>query len=134
MASEAPHLLQLGAVNLGSDNAESSSAAVLSPHTQKYASAIRGNNPLASKVISVLSASYTDADFRDSLALLDERQIRNNAETRRRLRLDVQKEVIDSNGEVIADFGRVAEVGFYSDLFTWQITDFYQSRDRTHIK
>ncbi|CAK7272834.1 Golgi transport complex subunit 6 [Sporothrix epigloea] len=109
MASEAPNPLQLGAVNLGSDKTDSSSAAVLSPHTQKYASAIRGNNPLASKVISVLSASYTDAEFRDSLALLDERQTRNNAETRRRLRLDVQKEVIDSNGEVIADFGRVAE-------------------------
>jgi hypothetical protein len=29
------------------------------------------------------------------------------------VRLDLQKEVIDSNGEVIAEFGRVAEVGLF---------------------
>lgn len=40
--------------------------------------------------------------------------MRNDAETRRRVRLDLQKEVIDSNGEVIAEFGRVAEVGSLS--------------------
>lgn len=67
------------------------------------------SNPLANKVSSVLSSSYADSEFRDSLALLDENHVQNNAETRRRLRLDIQKEVIESNGEVIAEFGRVAE-------------------------
>ncbi|CAK7266217.1 Golgi transport complex subunit 6 [Sporothrix epigloea] len=109
MAPEAPYPLQLGGLDLSTDKTDSTGADASSPYTPKYGSASRGTNPLTSKVISVLSASYTDADFRDSLALLDGRQTRNNAETRRRLRLDVQKEVIDINGEVISDFGRVAE-------------------------
>ncbi|KAL7620019.1 Golgi transport complex subunit 6 [Parahypoxylon ruwenzoriense] len=69
----------------------------------------RSSNPLSSKVTSVLSTSYADAEFRESLALLDERGISNTPETRRQLRLDVQKEVINSNGKIIAEFGRVAE-------------------------
>ncbi|RYP04354.1 hypothetical protein DL765_010218 [Monosporascus sp. GIB2] len=69
----------------------------------------RTANPLSTKLTSVLSTSYVDSEFREALALLDERGVTNTAETRRRLRLDVQKEVIDSNGEIIAEFGRVAE-------------------------
>jgi len=68
------------------------------------------SNPLSSKVTSVLSASYADSDIRDALALLDNRNISNNAETRRQIRLDAQKEVIESNGELIREFGHVAEV------------------------
>lgn len=68
------------------------------------------NNPLSSKVTSVLSASYADSDIRDALSLLDKRNLENNAETRRQLRLDVQKEVIESNGDIIREFGHVAEV------------------------
>ena len=67
---------------------------------------------LSNRLTSVLSASYTDSDIRDALGQLDERGIRNTAETRRTLRLDIQKEVIDSNGKVVQDFGKVAEVGF----------------------
>lgn len=67
-------------------------------------------NPLSSKVTSVLSASYADSDIRDALSLLDKRGIQNTAETRRQLRLDVQKEVIESNGDIIREFGHVAEV------------------------
>jgi hypothetical protein len=69
------------------------------------------NNPLSIKATSVLSAPYADSDIRDALALLDKRGLENNAETRRQLRLDVQKEVIESNGEIIREFGHVAEVG-----------------------
>lgn len=68
------------------------------------------SNPLASKVTSVLSASYADSDIRDALALLDSRGIENSAETRRQLRLDAQREVIESNGDIIKEFGHVAEV------------------------
>jgi hypothetical protein len=71
------------------------------------------SNPLSSKVTSVLSASYADSDIRDALALLDKRGLDNNAETRRQLRSDVQKEVIDSNGDIIKEFGLVAEVRFH---------------------
>lgn len=74
------------------------------------------SNPLASKVTSVLSASYADSDIRDALALLDKRNIQNNAETRRQLRLDVQKEVLESNGDIIREFGHVAEVGCSQNL------------------
>lgn len=67
-------------------------------------------NPLSSKVTSVLSASYADADIRDALALLDKKGLENSSETRRQLRLDVQKDVIESNGDIIREFGHVAEV------------------------
>lgn len=70
------------------------------------------NSALTTKLTTVLSASYADSDIRDALKTLDDRGVENTAETRRQLRLDVQKEVIDCNGEIIQNFGRVAEVGF----------------------
>ncbi|KAK6194251.1 threonyl-tRNA synthetase [Pestalotiopsis sp. IQ-011] len=69
----------------------------------------RTSNPLTSKVTSVLSTSYADAEFRDALDLLDGRGVGNNPETRRQLRLEIQKDVIESNGQIISEFGRVAE-------------------------
>lgn len=88
-----------------------SNLGLLSPESPSTPSGtFKGISPLTSKVTNVLSTSYSDTEFRDALALLDDRAIRNDAETRRRIRLDLQKEVIDSNGEVIAEFGRVADV------------------------
>ena len=69
-----------------------------------------GTSALSSKIASVLSTSYADTEFREALFLLDERGLQNVAENRRKLRLDLQKEVIDSNGEIIHEFGKVAEV------------------------
>ncbi|RDW77285.1 oligomeric complex COG6 [Coleophoma cylindrospora] len=79
-----------------------------SPSSPNNPLAIR-SNPLSTKLSSVLSASYADSDIRDALGLLDKRGIQNSAETRRQLRLDVQKEIIDSNGEIIREFGHVAD-------------------------
>ena len=67
-------------------------------------------NALSSKITTLLSSSFADSEIRDSLAILDARQTSNNAVTRQRLRQDAQKDVIDCNAEVIADFGKVAEV------------------------
>ncbi|KJR79914.1 Golgi transport complex subunit COG6 [Sporothrix schenckii 1099-18] len=111
MASGPPRPLELGlpdSLNIPTVGG-SASTDLLSLRIPSASLAKGLNNPLTSKVTSVLSASYTNADFRDSLALLDDRGVHNTAETRRRMRLDIQKEVIDSNGEVIAEFGRVAE-------------------------
>lgn len=63
------------------------------------------------KLTSVLSGLYVDSDIRDALSVLDDRRLRNDAETRRRLRLETQKQVIDGNGYVVQDFSKVAEVG-----------------------
>ena len=93
-----------------------------SPTSPTSPQALR-NNPLSSKVTSVLSASYADSDIRDALSLLDQRNLANSAETRRQLRLDVQKEVIDSNGDIIREFGHVAEVRFRRSLLKWFCTD-----------
>jgi len=68
------------------------------------------SNPLSSKVTSVLSASYADSDIRDALSLLDKQGRANTSETRRQLRLDIQREVIESNGDIIREFSHVAEV------------------------
>ena len=71
----------------------------------------RGTNALSARITSVLSASYADLEIRDALETLDDRGMRNTAETRRQLRLHVQREVIQCNGEIVRDFGHVAEVG-----------------------
>lgn len=68
------------------------------------------SNALSNKLSGVLSASYADSEIRDALRSLDEKEIKNTAGTRRRLRLDVQKDVIERNGTVVQEFGHVAEV------------------------
>ncbi|CAL5874431.1 uncharacterized protein PFLUO_LOCUS8727 [Penicillium psychrofluorescens] len=74
----------------------------LSPPSQR-------STVLSNRLTSVLSASYADSDIRDALETLSLRGIHNTAETRRQLRLDVQKEVVDCNAEIVRDFGKVAE-------------------------
>lgn len=68
------------------------------------------SNALSNRLTSVLSASYADSDIRDALETLSLRGVHNTAEMRRQLRLDVQKEVVDCNAEIVRDFGNVAEV------------------------
>lgn len=71
----------------------------------------RGNT-LQGRITHVLSASFADLEIRDALELLDARKLENTAETRRQLRVDVQKEVIQCNGEIVKDFAAVAEVRY----------------------
>ena len=68
-------------------------------------------NALSTKLTSVLSSSFTDYEIRDALRLLDERGLENDEDTRRNLKLDAQKEVIDCDAKIVDDFGKVAEVG-----------------------
>ncbi|KAJ5286625.1 Conserved oligomeric Golgi complex subunit 6 [Penicillium angulare] len=86
----------------GPSNGPSPSSSPLSPPTQR-------SSALSNRLTSVLSASYVDSDIRDALETLSVRGIHNTAETRRQLRLDVQKEVVDCNAEIVRDFGQVAE-------------------------
>ena len=65
---------------------------------------------LSSKLTSALSRSYADPELRDSLSILDAKGVVNDASTRRRLRLDAQKELIECDGTIVQDFGVVAEV------------------------
>lgn len=73
-----------------------------------------GRNPKSSaisgKVAALLSSSFADSETRDALAILESRNVKNTAETRRRIRHDAQKEVIDCNADIVADFGKIAEV------------------------
>lgn len=87
-------------------------AAVRAPPSSNLTDPVPPQKPtaLSNRLNTVLSTSYTDADIRDALEILDSRGIENTAETRRTLRLDIQKEVIDSNGSIVQDFGKVAEV------------------------
>lgn len=68
------------------------------------------NNVLSNKLTDVLSRSYADPEIRESLAILDARGMVNDANTRRGIRLDAQKEVIECNGAIVQDFGVIAEV------------------------
>ncbi|KAF2426189.1 oligomeric Golgi complex subunit 6 [Tothia fuscella] len=67
------------------------------------------SSALSSRITSVLSASYADLDIRDALETLDKRGFQNTQESRRNLRLDLQQEVIQCNGEIVRDFGQVAQ-------------------------
>lgn len=87
------------------------SAGLSSPRSPSVNGAPKASNPLTAKVTAILSTSYSDVEFREALSLLDSRGIENNAKTRRQIRLDIHKEVIDSNGAIIDEFGHVAEVG-----------------------
>ena len=92
----------------------------LSPVSHPTPSSSRGNNPLTTKLSTVLSNSYSDADFREALALLDERGVGNDARTRRHIRLDVHKEVISSNSLIVDEFGRVADVSaLHPSMRSW---------------
>lgn len=71
------------------------------------------SNALQGKITSVLSASFADLEIRDALDTLDARHTRNTPETRRNLRLETHQELIECNGEIIKDFGQVAQVGIF---------------------
>lgn len=87
--------------------ANGSGNTTLSPTTPS--SAAPRSNALQNRITSVLSASYADLEIRDALSILDNRHLTNSVAARRNLRLDVQKELIDCNGEIVRDFGLVAE-------------------------
>lgn len=92
------------------ERATPNSQDLLSPASPAPGVPSRGSNALSARITSVLSASYADLEIRDALETLDARGVQNTAETRRQIRLDVLKEVIQCNGEVVKDFGQVAEV------------------------
>ncbi|KAJ5138541.1 uncharacterized protein N7515_003389 [Penicillium bovifimosum] len=85
------------------DGANGQTVSSLSPPPTQRSTA------LTNRLTTVLSASYADSDIRDSLETLSLRGIHNSEETHRQLRLDVQKEVVDCNAEIVKDFGKVAE-------------------------
>ena len=70
------------------------------------------NNALSNKLTGVLSWSHADPEIRDTLSILDARGAVNDARTRRGLRLEAQREIIECNGEIVQDFGLVSEVRF----------------------
>lgn len=94
----AGHFNVIDAVNGGGETTKSSS--VPPPRS----------NALSQKISSVLSASYLDTEIKDALRNLDAKNTQNSPELRRRLRLDVQKEMIDCNRGIILEFGQVAKV------------------------
>lgn len=68
------------------------------------------NSALSTKLTSVLSRSYADPEIRNALSILDARGFVNDSTSRRNLRIDAQEDVIRCNGEIVQDFGVVAEV------------------------
>lgn len=74
------------------------------------------SNALSQKISSVLSASYLDTEIREALRNLDAKNTQNSPGIRRRLRLDVQKEMIDCNRGIISEFGQVAKVCPFTNI------------------
>jgi conserved oligomeric Golgi complex subunit 6 len=91
-------------------NGDSLENGTSSPISTPQGPASGRNSALSNKLTSILSRSYADPEIRDSLSILDARGVVNDANTRRSLRLDAQKEVIDCNGAIVEDFRLIAEV------------------------
>ena len=70
---------------------------------------------LSNKLSGVLSVSYADPEIRDALRLLDLKNIQNTPDTRRSIRSDLQKDVIECNSSIVQEFGQVAEVGWLQE-------------------
>ncbi|KAK4539562.1 hypothetical protein LTR36_010839 [Oleoguttula mirabilis] len=83
-------------------------ASVMSPSSPASVPLPR-SNALQNRITSVLSALYADLEIRDALSILDDQGLQNTAEARRNLRLDVQQELIECNGGIVQDFGKVAD-------------------------
>ncbi|KAF2402267.1 oligomeric complex COG6 [Trichodelitschia bisporula] len=64
---------------------------------------------LSSRITSILATSCADLEIRNALETLDKQHFQNTQDSRRQLRLDLQQDVIQCNGEIIRDFGQVAE-------------------------
>ncbi|KAK1063070.1 Golgi transport complex subunit 6 [Friedmanniomyces endolithicus] len=79
------------------------------PSTTTTSNAAPRSTALQNRITAVLSASYADLEIRDALNVLDQRALQNTVDARRNLRLDVQQELIECNGEVVQDFGKVAD-------------------------
>ncbi|PWW80573.1 hypothetical protein C7212DRAFT_308457 [Tuber magnatum] len=62
------------------------------------------------RLSAVLSASYSDAEIRNALQVLDSRFTENSTDSRRQLRVDVQAEVIRSNAHIVREFSKISEV------------------------
>ncbi|KAL7268184.1 Golgi transport complex subunit 6 [Rhizina undulata] len=66
--------------------------------------------PLPNQRLSaILSASYSDADIRNALDVLDARFVSNSPDARRNLRVDVQHEVIQNNVQIIREFSQLSQ-------------------------
>lgn len=80
---------------------------------QKYQAlgAAKMESTLSTKITTLLSSSYSDLDLRDALHTLEttHKITKNSPATRRNLRLNVQREILDSNSAILDDFGQVAE-------------------------
>ncbi|KAJ9603616.1 Golgi transport complex subunit 6 [Cladophialophora chaetospira] len=105
MATTAPSLSSL-------DGSFPSASGLDSPLTPGVDSDIlpssKRSTALTQKLTSVLSTSYADHEIRDTLRLLDARAIHNDENTRRNLKANAQREVIDCNARIVDDFGAVA--------------------------
>lgn len=70
------------------------------------------------RLSSILSASYSDAEIRNALQVLDSRFTANSPDSRRQLRVDVQAEVIQSNAHIVQEFAKIAEVASHISKHT----------------
>lgn len=64
---------------------------------------------LQRKVSALLATSYTDAGLKQAIEILDSRFGSNSEEASRRLQQDVQKEIIESDGQIILEFSKIAD-------------------------
>ncbi|RDA89665.1 hypothetical protein CP533_4152 [Ophiocordyceps camponoti-saundersi (nom. inval.)] len=78
-------------------------------HHQPVAAAAEVNAAQSAKVSVILSTTYSDSGFCEALTFLDDRHTGIHTRRRRRVRLDILKDVINTNGAVLNSFKSVAK-------------------------
>jgi conserved oligomeric Golgi complex subunit 6 len=76
-------------------------------------SSVKRANALSARISSVLSTSYADTEIRQALRLFELRQGQASSDSSYGsgdLKALAEKQVIDSNAQVVDDFGHVAAV------------------------
>ncbi|PFH55026.1 hypothetical protein XA68_11015 [Ophiocordyceps unilateralis] len=81
---------------------------LLPSRSQPVVAAARNPHPpLSVQVSNVLSTTISDGGFREALFLVEDRLAGNYLRTKRRLRINILREVIDTNAAILDDFGHV---------------------------
>lgn len=68
------------------------------------------NNLLSNKIATVLSKSYIDPEIKNALSILECQGFNSTPSSRAGLSFEAQEQLIECNGAIVQDFGRIAEV------------------------
>ncbi|RCI11332.1 hypothetical protein L249_7411 [Ophiocordyceps polyrhachis-furcata BCC 54312] len=96
------------------------------------------HTPQSATVSAILSTTYSDTGFREALSFLDDRPTGVHPRRRRRIRLDILKDVINTDGAILDNFMRVAKQLSHIQIVLTRLSKGYEEMrsriERSHCK